>query len=623
MPLSFEQVINALGWTLLHSVWQGLIIGVLFALSKVAVGNATPIVRHSNALGWLLLLMGLPLLTFGSLLFTLPVAESTAAATGYLATWSTSPSSFDGSLMSWVCAFWLAGVAASGWRVAGDWRRLQRQTIANSWSIPALAESFEHVRRAMGIRVPVALVESAAASVPMLVGVVKPLVVIPSSALLGLSVRELELIIAHELAHFRRKDHMINYVLVSAETVLFFHPVVFVLTRTIRHERELCCDDIVISTFNERVCYAHALSKLETLRQHEAPTWRLAATDGPLVTRIARMVTRRRHQRWGFMPAVALRLTAAAVALVALHLAHVSPDETRAAAVTMTDAPSRAVTRLEPIRLAHYPRRPVSADAISNLTFALTAQAQPSPSRSQPRGVSTEKERANELSATGRLALPPTFSAPISNAEMAASERIANRSDRLRASAESGHETVRAATLARGRDALPKHQSATTTATGGSVNEDVTGGLVASSVDMMALHSFDPGAGEFGLSALPAYHTAISPVGRMAAERPAEVITGGALIHSVTPRYPTRARARGYMDKVVVSIQVDATGKVNDVSVLNRDSRPMFQRAVMRAVSKWRFEPLLRNGEPIEQTVEQSFNFQLQPDGRSRGRHSV
>ena len=94
--------------------------------------------------------------------------------------------------------------------------------------------------------------------------------------------------------------------------------------------------------------------------------------------------------------------------------------------------------------------------------------------------------------------------------------------------------------------------------------------------------------------------------------------SSGKLIHQVTPRYPNRARSRGFVEKVVVSIDVDATGKVNAVSVINRDSRAMFQRAVVRAVTQWEFEPLLRNGVPVERTVEQSFDFRLEPYSAKR-----
>jgi TonB family protein len=88
---------------------------------------------------------------------------------------------------------------------------------------------------------------------------------------------------------------------------------------------------------------------------------------------------------------------------------------------------------------------------------------------------------------------------------------------------------------------------------------------------------------------------------------------GGALIHRVTPRYPSRARSWGLVDKVLVSIDVDASGNVNSVSVLNRGARPMFQHSVVRAVYQWQFEPLIRNGVPVERTLEQSFEFRLEP----------
>ena len=120
--------------------------------------------------------------------------------------------------------------------------------------------------RRLGIRRAVQLMESSLTDVPGVVGWFSPVILFPVGALAGLGPGQVQLIITHELAHVRRHDYLLNLIQTGVETLFFYHPGVWWLSRRIRLEREHCCDDIVVAEFTDRRLYAEALAEIERLR---------------------------------------------------------------------------------------------------------------------------------------------------------------------------------------------------------------------------------------------------------------------------------------------------------------------------------------------------------------------
>jgi len=136
---------------------------------------------------------------------------------------------------------------------------------------------------------PVKLLISALVQVPTVVGWLRPVVLLPIGALAGLPTDQIEALLAHELAHIRRHDYLINILQSIAEALLFYHPAVWWISKHIRHERELCCDDIAVAVSGDPLNYARALADLESHRPaHLNPA--LAANGGSLRDRIARLL---------------------------------------------------------------------------------------------------------------------------------------------------------------------------------------------------------------------------------------------------------------------------------------------------------------------------------------------
>ena len=175
-------------------------------------------------------------------------------------------------------------------RLMSGWLWVQRMKshgttpVAEHWQAAALRLS-----RRLHIATPVRLLESSLVDVPTVIGWLKPVLLLPASALAGLAPSQLEAIFAHELAHVRRHDYLVNLLQTVVETLLFYHPAVWWLSSRIRAERENCCDDLAVALCGDRVAYARALADLEELRGTGGRLV-LAANGASLVHRIRRLL---------------------------------------------------------------------------------------------------------------------------------------------------------------------------------------------------------------------------------------------------------------------------------------------------------------------------------------------
>ena len=136
---------------------------------------------------------------------------------------------------------------------------------------------------------PVTLLESCLARVPVVIGYIRPVILMPVGLLTGMPAGQLESILLHELAHIRRYDYLVNLLQTSVEGLLFYHPAVWWISGVIRTEREHCCDDLAVSLSGDAREYATALATLEQCRWDAAET-ALAATGGNIVKRIRRLL---------------------------------------------------------------------------------------------------------------------------------------------------------------------------------------------------------------------------------------------------------------------------------------------------------------------------------------------
>jgi uncharacterized protein (TIGR03435 family) len=195
-----------------------------------------------------------------------------------------------GAWLPLIVLMWSAGVVVLVIRMLGGWWRIHRLHRASRAAAPSVwTNASTRLAAALGLSRRVHVVDSSRVETPTVIGWISPVILLPIAAFAGLSSSQVEAILAHELAHVRRHDFLVNLLQTFAETVLFYHPAVWWLSARIRTEREHCCDDVALSVCGDAVSYAEALLELDSRRRaHTALA--IAATGGTLVTRIRRLL---------------------------------------------------------------------------------------------------------------------------------------------------------------------------------------------------------------------------------------------------------------------------------------------------------------------------------------------
>ncbi|MBM4093123.1 MAG: M56 family metallopeptidase, partial [Planctomycetes bacterium] len=212
----------------------------------------------------------------------------------------------------WVVLAWLVGVVTCSLRLSLGWMRLRRVESAGGRAASRWQELAASVAQRLRLSKSVRFLESALVEVPTVVGWLRPIVLLPSVALSGLTPRQLEALLAHELAHIRRNDYLVNLLQTLIETLLFYHPAVWWVSARMRQEREHCCDDLAIRLCGDRIEYVRALASLEELRA-TAPGLAVAAGDGSLLKRVRRLIGSPETKPGGLQVSL---LTLAAVLLI-------------------------------------------------------------------------------------------------------------------------------------------------------------------------------------------------------------------------------------------------------------------------------------------------------------------
>ena len=642
-------VIQALGWSLLHFVWQGAVIGILCWAVLRAQETSRPSTRYWTAMSGLALMAAAPLVTFFTVLDGLTVPGAIAGgATALLPGFAAGPMMDVAGTQSAAAAarhleavlpvavaLWLAGVIVMALRLLWDIRQINRLLNEDVNAVPARWERIlAGLRACLGVRQPVRMLESCRVSVPLVIGWLRPTILIPPSALMGLTPRQLELIIAHELAHVRRADWLFNLFQVLVETVLFYHPAVRLLSRRIRAEREQCCDDIVVEATGDTLTYARALTEVEGLRAALTARMAIGASDGQLAGRVTRLIAPPRPQR-GFVHWAPVALLVSSAVITA---GSIDRRETAPTAAERGDAPVLAggVGSLGPSAAdarVRYPAVPASAAETPSGTPAATVRVEPTRkdgSAGTAEGVLTEVEPAVTAAAatlSGPSAdevlpepemtddtpvMEPGPASPAGASRVAASVTVASlppiSPTGLADRGSLGQERTPVSSGSFDFRSRPDQSAAQTQAAEISPASGLGDGDGDGDGESGASGSL-PGAGQ------PVVNEDALSAGRASAPiEEVPVYEGGTLVRGKAPDFPRRARTRAEGGRVVVAYTIDQRGRIRDLEIVESSGRD-FSQAVKRALKGWRFDPYTRDGQVVERRVARTFDFNLEAGG--------
>jgi beta-lactamase regulating signal transducer with metallopeptidase domain len=254
---------------LLHSVWQGLIVALALLLMVALFRIRSSSARYAASLAALIVMIACPLTTAAWLGLNEPANAAKGAldlrvvgVAGHL-----SPLARLDALQPYILAAWFAGVSLVGSRLVagslGVWR-LQQGRLAFPSDMAAVVRQ---LGRKMHLPAQRLVFLSRQVNEAMAVGLFRPLVLIPAAWATEMPVEMLEAVIAHELAHLRRRDLWINLLQRIVETLLFYHPAVWWLSQRLSIERELCVDEMAVAATGKRLAYARTLERIATQRQ--------------------------------------------------------------------------------------------------------------------------------------------------------------------------------------------------------------------------------------------------------------------------------------------------------------------------------------------------------------------
>jgi beta-lactamase regulating signal transducer with metallopeptidase domain/protein involved in polysaccharide export with SLBB domain len=415
---------DALALALVHFLWQGAALALIAAVLKRFVRNSAQ-ARYAIGVATLCAMVAAPVATTMWLMQTpaqaadapetSPVSPPTptgvdagvntasgpATATDNDASRSAAAPVFPYATP--VLLIWVLGVALLSARLTGGWLIAHR--LATHDVRPVLDDLQQTARRLatqLKLSRPVRILESSAVAVPVMIGWLKPVVLLPAAAIAGLPADQLEALLAHELAHVRRHDYLVNLLQSLVETTLFYHPGVWWVSAQVRAEREHCCDDLAVSV-TERVTYVTALTQVAALT---APGLALAASDGSLRGRVRRLLGPECDRRTGgaWLAVLPLVLVIAAAMPTSGKTEAVVPEPPSQPIAVVTPAPPMAELKISADtivatgnvsaeKLKGLPLR-ISADSIHLIGNAVVLQPPPPPPSAAPTSVVTPQAPA-------------------------------------------------------------------------------------------------------------------------------------------------------------------------------------------------------------------------------------
>ena len=367
---------HALGWALVHFLWQGTALALLLGIALAFTRPTAARTRYTLSLLTLIGMLVVPVVTglraykpafvvdVAPAPAQLDVAPATRSAgvaeasrtvalpTGNILPAGATAAALLDPALPWLVVIWVGGVILLSVRLGHGWMTARRlRTHGTRATSAMLRQVLDRLATRLRVTRPVQLLESLVIEVPAVIGWLRPVILVPTSALTGLTPQQLELLLAHELAHVRRYDYLMNIVQCVIETLLFYHPAVWWVSQRIRNEREHCCDDLVVQVCGDRHLYATALVEMERIRS-APPGLALAATGGSLLHRVRRLIlpTATRAEFFPRWAAGVAGVIAVTVALLATGSDRVSGEPTGTAVVgdTLRAKPDTVVLHPDP-----------------------------------------------------------------------------------------------------------------------------------------------------------------------------------------------------------------------------------------------------------------------------------
>lgn len=304
------EIFNAIGWTILHSLWQSLLLFLLLKVVLAFVKKKNSNLRYFLSLLTLVAIVIASCFTFSHQFYAHPspqtitspvfgnsenggIQHSAGPSSPYLLARRDSSSLFIHYLnliSPYVTILWLLGLVVCSLRIIREGLYLRQLRRLSTEAYSRVQKKLDELKDKINLTKQTALIITHKVTEPLTFGHFKPVILLPLNYVLQVPMEELEMILAHELAHIKRKDYLVNLFQSALETIYFFNPFFQHVSDSIRNEREYCCDDMAANLCGNKQQMAFALTNLNFLLSRPALSLSAAPSENTFRERIYRLI---------------------------------------------------------------------------------------------------------------------------------------------------------------------------------------------------------------------------------------------------------------------------------------------------------------------------------------------
>jgi len=497
--------------------------------------------------------------------------------------------------------------------------------LAKTDTIPAndaLVKRFEILVDRIQLTKTPRLLISLRTKVPMAIGWLKPVVLIPASMLTGLTPAQLDMLILHELAHIRRHDYFVNFLQTLVETLLFFHPGVRWISKQMRNEREYCSDDIAVKISGNPIAYAHTLADTASLckkhRHHSIPSMAMAASGGDLKQRVVRLVDQNHHcsssdDSGKFLASVLIIVSILAVAIKPYLNSPIIDFNTgrillfQTASEFIKQKPSREVSFsktsiAQQLLQSESNSTVLSSSENRDIITQTKAEEESTPLQAKASVIVDKSIIGNNM--VSSPALPVVANVPTNNKAAYAEDLLIEQEETIESVLAINNEKSLAELAFERTDSLnstSKMSNPYSKQVASLSNEDIAIDVPENTANVML-----PTVNE------KSFILPLPKIIQQSVAKPKTIVkTKAELLSSFEPRYPSTAKRKGLELDVAINFIIDKNGKVKNIEFEQKSKVSYFRSAIRSAMEKWRFLPAKVDGQPIESNMSKIFAFSL------------
>lgn len=638
-------VLSSLAITLLHFLWQGLLVATVLKSALLIFNKHKPQLRYALSGLAMLANLLLPIITFiiiyqGELSSSNSLVQSFVlnelilelkkpdALLSYKQLTETLP-----LLLPYLSILWLATITLLAGKLLieiSTVNRLPQQSTVEPSN--QLQTRFNELVDQINLKITPQLLISLKVEVPMAIGWLKPIVLLPASMISGLNNAQLEMLILHELAHIRRHDYLVNFLQTLIEILLFFHPAVWWVSKQMRNEREYCSDDIAVQHCGDAIAYSHTLADIASLctktHNHTIPDMAMAASGGDLKQRVTRLVghhcaPNNNISKWFASATIIFSvLLLSSKQLLTMPLLNIWHNKPWSQATNSINKPT--ITIEKDLVSNNSLTNNLSSTSIAKELLApqtLTYQSEKHNKAHNKTDNKTDSKVdnkiANKIDSIASITEVENNKNSSTKQPTSSSEpsQFSTQLDNLSANISKPKETINSAVS---RDSLMVEKAFERTNTTDTTNKyhqqlaSLQSDKITPSKKSSNITNHSPHAALLNNPSdnIQSHSNVDTPETILKAAEP--TWHHATQVESADPIYPSIAKRKGIEIEVKVNFTIDINGQAKDIKFPHQNKISYFKSSIRTAINKWRFLPAKVDDQPVESQMTKVFIFSMQ-----------